>query len=689
MDARFGIVLLLVALGGPASAASIFDGDPVDPATGRPYAILPGVPLILPQPGRPDDFSPPIVDPSVRGDVDLVVRAAHLGVGPLMPPPVPVPPTAVAGGVRIAAGTEIPFTVIASTGGPGLGAPLATTELDGLPVVVVVFADLDGDGLVGPTDADPAGAADNGRELQEADFVVGRQVAFFSRGVAQGTVAVTKGAPASAGGLAVVLGAMAYVGPFRGGFFFGNVPDGPGVATLLPFFPRLDPDRLIEGNGSGGRAAPDVRLGVEIENAFDPLASDPLLGTPFALPTNGTSPTLDRAIVRSGPVSRVACVRPSVLASYPSDTETALRRGAGGALIEPLDSIDLADDGPGGGVRVRLVPLDVLDNVTDPPAGTTAILLAGPGLAITSPDTDTNPARETVALPTAAGLEITLDDTGGSRDSGTASVLTIVTAGVPGATLEVRFAGGGPGLPTTTTTTTGTTTTTVGGGTGTSPVIAAVAVSGEPTTFVIGCRGRRTIVAVLQNATGTATVETAVAVNGVATDRLTLVPGIAPPGVPLPLGAVFTQAFLPRPTAPGTLQLTTTARDSAGRRATPIVRSFPVVTTATPTVAATTITPDTVPAGRRQTIVVSARIADDCRVRSASVEVGTGFSFRRAGGLRDTGRGLDAVAGDGVFTGRARVSAYTPGAVTVRVVTRNALGVRAAGTPIDVRVIAP
>src|SRR5262249_16791826 len=62
------IALVTLALGS-ARAATIFDGDPVDPATQRAYAILPGAPLILPQPDG--KFNPPIVDPSIIGDVDL------------------------------------------------------------------------------------------------------------------------------------------------------------------------------------------------------------------------------------------------------------------------------------------------------------------------------------------------------------------------------------------------------------------------------------------------------------------------------------------------------------------------------------------------------------------------------------------------------------------------------------------
>ena len=247
-----------------AQTFPIFAGDPVDDASGHAYAVLPGVPLILPQPdGR---FRPPIVDTSITGDVDIVVRAGSPTVGPTVPAPSSTPVAAIAGGSLVTAGTQVPFTVIATN---GQGAPLTGSEMDGIPVLVFAFPDLDGDGVIGPTDGDPAGAADNGRELQET-FPIGRQAALFQSGIARGSVAVWKGAPTSAGGLRVALTAVAYVGPFAPGFFLGNVPDGPGVATLLPFFPRLDPQRVVESEGRGGPATPSTRLGVQLEPAFDP-----------------------------------------------------------------------------------------------------------------------------------------------------------------------------------------------------------------------------------------------------------------------------------------------------------------------------------------------------------------------------------------------------------------------------------
>ena len=201
-------------------------------------------------------------------------------------------------------------------------------------------------------------------------FLVGRQVAVFSGGVAEGSLAVWKGAPASAGGLTVILTAMAYVGPFSPGFFEGNVPDGPGVATSLPIFPRLDPDRVIEGNGRGGPADPDERLGFELEPAFDVPADDPVLGTLFALPTNGSNVTIDRAVVVGGAVSRARFLDPAGLTGYSSEIEAPLSRAPAARCSSR--AADHARRRRAGRRRARSSssPSTRLDNVTDPTPGT-------------------------------------------------------------------------------------------------------------------------------------------------------------------------------------------------------------------------------------------------------------------------------------------------------------------------------
>ncbi len=647
-----GLLLALALAPGGALAASIFDGDPVDPATSRAYPMLPGVPLILPQPDG--KFDPPIVVGGTSGDVDLVVRAGSLGIGPAMPPPVAVPPIAVAGGVHVAPGSEIPFTVIASAGGPGAGVPLGGTSLDGIPVVVTAFADLDGDGVVGPTAAD--GTDDDARELQEALFLVGRQVAVFSGGVAEGTLAAWKGAPASAGGLTVVLTAMAYIGPFSPGFFEGNVPDGPGVATLLPFFPRLDPRRVVDGEGRGGPADPHERLGFELEPAFDVPVQDPTLGTPFALPTGGGSPTIDRAVVIGGPVSRARFLRPAGLTGFSGDVESPLRPGAGGALLEPQPALSLRDDGAGGGATIRLVAVDRLDNVTDP-GGAAATLVAGPGVSIVAPDADGEPGREVVALDDAAGVAVTVDDAGGVNDSGAASSLAVVMGGVPVESLAISFvpASGGSGG---------------GGGGSTPPAIRAAAVDGRQA-IARNCRARRTLAAVVDpGSSGPPAVVATLSFAGSVVRTLELAPSAPPPGMALPPGDIYAERFTLDVPASGVLDVLVTANGAAGAAA-PLTLALPVVAAMPPTPLAPELDETTIRAGVRTVLAASALVIDDCPVRSVKVEADLGRGFRRVGKLRDNGRRGDAVAGDGRFSGTIRLRPRQARAIPVRVAARN------------------
>ncbi|HYV56453.1 MAG TPA: choice-of-anchor X domain-containing protein [Candidatus Nitrosopolaris sp.] len=666
----------LLGLGLAASAATpsfpIFAGDPIDPTTGQPYAILPGLPLLLPQPDG--QFAPPIVDPSKQGDIDLVIRAGQVMVGPTIPPPIATPPTAVAGGVQLVAGSEIPFTVIASDGDPTTpyGHPLPGPELDGIPVIVGAFADLDGDGVIGPTNTDPAGDADNARELQESNFLVGRQVAIFENGVATGTIAVAEGAPLSAGGLRVILTAAAFVGPFDPAYFSGFVPNGPAVTTALPVLPGLDPNRIIEGRARGGTILPTVRLGVDLEPAFDPPVDDPVLGTPFALPTDGSSPTIDRATVYSGALSRFRFVRPSDAAGFPVGAPVSpapLYRGAGGVLFEPLTTVDVPDDGPGGRRIVRLVPVDLLDNVTDPPPGATATLVAGPGLVIASPNVDGDPSRETVAITTAAGIELALDDTGGAGDSGVSSTLSVIMNQGIAETLAVNFV---PGVSSPT-----------------QPTVRLAEIVGDPTSFVLRCPTPKKVVAVVEEPQGSVTrVTVDVALDGKPISTVDLQPGVAPPGMALPPGQVFSGVVPMAPPAQGLLTFSLVAEDAAGNRSDPVVRDLPAVTSAPPVVPRVSLTPSSVGAGAAQPLVIAAPVVDDCGATWVMAELDRGRGFRRLARLRDDGTRGDAVAGDGIFTGPARVRLRTPGTYRVRVVAQNAVGRSGASDPVELQVVA-
>src|SRR5947208_5852984 len=588
---RVTAVLLVVGLAAavPAAHFPIFDNDPVDSSTGRPYPILPGTPLILPQPDG--KYDPPIVDRSTTGDVDLVVRAGTVMIGPSIPPPATSPRTAVAGTRPLRPGGGIPLPVAVSDGSSATatGNPLLGPGMDGIPVLVLAFADFDGDGVIGPTSADDDGVADDARELQESDYLIARHISLFLYGWAQGTLHIWKGAPASAGGLRVVLTAIAYVGSFSPSFFFGSVPDGPPVATRMPFFPRYDPDHVVEANGRGGPAEPAHRLGIELEPAFEPPVDDPDLGTPFALPTDGSSPTIDRVAVAGGPMSRLRCVRPSSAPGFPVGAEVPPQRGAGGALYEDLSSVDVPDNGPGSAVPVRLVPVDALDNVTDPPAGARATLIAGPGLVISAPDTDGDPTRETVPVAGADGVDVTLDDAGGMGDSGTVSTVTVALDGVPVETLAVRFV---PGAPT-----------------AEQPTITHAELAGHPDSAVAGRPIHDTVVAVVDDPQAdAASVTGAITLNGSPLGTLLLQEGPPPPGLDLPPGQVFTGPIDVTPSETGVLEISLTARDVADHVYAPVRHALPVFADGSAAVSDLSVSPDTASAGRF-ILTVTARLA--------------------------------------------------------------------------------
>lgn len=193
------------------------------------------------------------------------------------------------------------------------GNPLLNSSMDSRAVLVLAYPDLDGDGFIGPTNAD--GSADNQMELQELQRPAGRQVGLITGGVANGSLGVALGAPASAGGLGLVLVAGAPTGPTPPLY-----DDGPWVATLLPFMLSPDPQRII---GQGRVLPPNpeglVEVRLEPEKLYVPVGH-PSLGTPFALPTDGSSPTIDLARAVAGNAVSAAFVQPINLATGASGT---------------------------------------------------------------------------------------------------------------------------------------------------------------------------------------------------------------------------------------------------------------------------------------------------------------------------------------------------------------------------------
>src|SRR5262245_51779622 len=342
------LAAVLVAASARVAGAQlpVFAGDPIDPTSGAPYVILPGVPLVNPGPDERFGNSDDLIDPSIIGDVDLVVRTGGGYTGGPIPSPhagVATAPGVTVGGTATATGGTVAFQGIVSDGQPPFvtGNPLTGPELDGRPLLAIAFADLDGDGFIGPTAAD--GDADDEIERQEIVAPAGRAAASVVGGVATGSLALTIGAPASAGGLGVVVTAGAATGttPF---LYF----DGPWMATLLPYMPPLDPKRIIGGNGQGGPDPTHLLADFELvfEKVFSPPPNDPVLGTPYAIPLDGSSPTVDLVRSVSGPASGVGFGSPVDVAGFVPDASRRLLPAVGPTgqrtLLTSLDAVALA-----------------------------------------------------------------------------------------------------------------------------------------------------------------------------------------------------------------------------------------------------------------------------------------------------------------------------------------------------------
>ena len=403
------------------AVSAVFSGDPIDSTTGLPYEILPGFPLVLPGPdrvlGTPDD----VVDPSVVGDIDMVVRSGSLPPAAAIPPPAALSgpaalPVGVAGST-VNGGVEIPFTVFLSDGLTSNDAPaghvLAAPDMDGIPVIVVAFADLDGDGFIGPTNQDDAGAADNNLEVRELE-PVGRTAALFSGGVARGSIAVRAGLPASRGGLRVLLAAMALTGPFDQTVFSGNVPTGPAIATALPFLPERDLAKLIRDRVAP--AGPNTTLQPLIQFVALPSPTSTL---PFALRLDGTEPTTDVAIVNSQPAVGVA---------FREDVQNL-------AAQRDVTEVVLGTTVPANHRRIRVVAVDRWSNPADAGAGFTVTLHATPPLRVARPPRAAHPRN--VILRATQQIRLDLAARLGTPES-TTGTLTAEHNGAVVAALTIR-----------------------------------------------------------------------------------------------------------------------------------------------------------------------------------------------------------------------------------------------------------
>lgn len=398
------------------NVAPVFAGDPCDPITG-PYPMQPGLPLVLPSKGpfaRWND-GPPVIINSVTGDVDLVVRVGTFPGESEIPAPAgsignPGFLENTAGGGANSQGAAVPFTVFV-TDGPGAfpyGAPLA--GLDQRPLAVFAYADLDGDGLIGPTDTD--GSGDNELQKQEAIAHVGRQVGQIANDRFSNQLAVRIGAPASLGGLRVGLVAGMYTGDDPGRLWSNGTP----IFTNWPFFPPLDPMTVVwldEPNPPDPNG-PNILFYQPSEFLLpEPDTAD--LTEKFAIPVDGSNATIDQFVSISGPAVGARLFREVSPANFVASSRMVVRpapatTGSSRRLVTPAGEIALRT---GRNVILRLMPVDALGNIADPdPSGVPARLTAEGGLRILQPDEDDNPFEETVNVMTARGISVKIGSAG-------------------------------------------------------------------------------------------------------------------------------------------------------------------------------------------------------------------------------------------------------------------------------------
>ncbi len=389
---------------------SVFQGDPCDPATG-PLPMMPGLPLVLPEKGPTGPWSsgPPVITTGLTGDVDLAVRVGlHPGVTEIPAPAGSATnPTLlqnVAGGGGSSQGAPVDFTVFV-TDGPGTypyGAPLA--GLDTRPLAVFAYADLDGDGVVGPTG--PNDGEDNELQKQEAIGHVGRQVGQIDVDRFSNKVAVRIGAPASIGGLLVSLVAGMYTGDDPGQLWTNGTP----IFTNWPFFPPLDPLAVVylDEPNPPDPSGPNI-LFYQPSEFFLPDPQTPDLVEAFALPNNGSNGTTDQFLSLSGPAVGARLFRDVAPTSFSAASRLVARPApaAGSSarkLVAPAGEVAVKKS---KNVFFRLLPVDSLGNIADPdPSGVATKLTAEGGLIIVNPDLDGDPHVETINVLTAKGVTI-------------------------------------------------------------------------------------------------------------------------------------------------------------------------------------------------------------------------------------------------------------------------------------------
>lgn len=411
------------------SSDLLFYLDPFDANAQRPAEIVAGAPWIQAGPDGEYETEDDDIRPWLLGDADLVVRSGISSLSGSFPASHDLANAPVASAEPFGSGIPVAFVVAASTPAPtqNLGVPVDSPSLSGVPVVVAAFADLDGDGFVGVTllDGDALDFAIEEAELEP----IGRAVAIARNGQASGVLSLQAGGPAGAP-LAAVLTAAAYAGAFDPAFLNGVVPDGPLVTTELPFVPRTDPHRAIDfGPGGPGELQADSLLAVNFEAAYQPDPADLRIGESFTIPTDGSAQTVSLVVGTSGAQVRFGLGRVPVANQYAVFPERPLRPGLDEmflpSLYEILSYLTVPDDGAGSQISLRVLPLDRLGNVADLAGPASVTVSTGGSVRIVSPDTDSDPHLETIVVGDARGVEIVVDDTGGTFDDANRDLLVV------------------------------------------------------------------------------------------------------------------------------------------------------------------------------------------------------------------------------------------------------------------------
>ncbi len=402
----------------------------------RTLELQPGEPLLAAGPDGELGTADDVLHAYIAGDLDLVVRSGIQGFSGPIPPPTALTPggaVPVAVAEPLGAGSTVDFVVVASDGAaePAYGNVASPAYLEGLPLLVLAFADLDGDGYVGVTnlDGDPL---DNSVEEAELE-PVGRRFAIASAGQAAGSLAVEVGGPPGAE-IDVVLAAAGWAGPLDPGYMGGNVPKGPAVMTALPIKPRTDPLSILPGGASHTPlpSSPLDLVGVQISDLFTP---DPaaIYGETYTLELDALHPSNDRATLAAGGFSRFGIATTPDPTIFEAVAGRSLRRGLDAAgqpatFVVP-NRVLVRDDGGAGETAVRVVPLDRLGNVSDLPAPALVSLVTQGGVRIVSPDVDGDPYFEELLVSDPRGVEVLLDDGGLTFDDADSDRLVVEGAG--------------------------------------------------------------------------------------------------------------------------------------------------------------------------------------------------------------------------------------------------------------------